>query len=206
VIYDDPDRMVNDLNDGRIDAAVRGDMPSHELMEKLKEIFGISGVQRTVLLQPSGKRMIFVAPAGIDEGNTVSQKYELAVRSTELMRRMGTGGRIAVMSGGRKDDRGRCETVDRSLDDAAELVNMLRKEGYDAYDAEILIENAADEADLIIAPDGITGNIIFRALHFLGNAKALGAPVININKVFIDTSRAKTDYRDSIALAMRLTG
>ena len=39
----------------------------------------------------------------------------------------------------------------------------------------------------------------------VGGAKALGAPVVNTDKVFIDTSRAKTDYRDSIALAMRLT-
>ena len=61
------------------------------------------------------------------------------------------------------------------------------------------------EADFIIAPDGISGNIIFRALHFIAGAKALGAPVINTDKVFVDTSRAKTDYVDSIALAMKLT-
>ena len=61
------------------------------------------------------------------------------------------------------------------------------------------------EADLVIAPDGISGNIIFRALHFIGGAKALGAPVINTDKIFVDTSRAKTDYVDCIALAMKLT-
>lgn len=42
-------------------------------------------------------------------------------------------------------------------------------------------------------------------MHFIGGAKALGAPVVNADKLFIDTSRAKTDYRDSIALAMRLS-
>ncbi len=79
------------------------------------------------------------------------------------------------------------------------------KEGYDAYHSEILLENAVDEADLIIAPDGISGNLLFRSMHFIGGALALGAPVINIGKVYIDTSRAKKDYRDSIMLAMRLT-
>ena len=78
-------------------------------------------------------------------------------------------------------------------------------EGYDAYDAEILLEDIVREADLVIAPDGISGNIIFRALHFIGGAKALGAPVINTDKIFVDTSRAKTDYVDCIALAMKLT-
>jgi len=205
MIYDDPDEMVNDLRDGNIDAAVRGDMSSSKLLPHLKKVFGLSDIQRTVLLEPAGKKMIFVAPVGIDEGWTVDQKYELAVKSVDLMRRIGMNERIAVMSGGREDDKGRNDVVDRTIDDAAELVRMLREKGYDAYDAEILIESAADEADLLIAPDGISGNLIFRTLHFLGGAQALGAPVLNMNKVFVDTSRVKTDYRDSIALAIKLT-
>ena len=205
VIYDDPGKLANDLKKGKIDAAVRGDMSSSKLLPLLKEAFGLSELQRTVLLQPEGKKMIFVAPVGIDEGWTVPQKYELAVSSVKLMRRMGMNERIAVMSGGRDDDKGRNATVDRTIDDAVELVKKLRKDGYDAYNAEILIENAVSEADLLIAPDGISGNLIFRTLHFLGNAKALGAPVLNMDKVFVDTSRVKNDYRDSLALAMHLT-
>ncbi|MCL2607043.1 MAG: methanogenesis marker protein Mmp4/MtxX [Methanomassiliicoccaceae archaeon] len=204
-IYDDPVDLISDLKNGAIDAAVRGDMPSSVLLPLMKETFELSEIQRTVLLEPVGRKMIFVAPAGIDEGRTVHQKYMLAIKNIELMKRIGMGERIAVMSGGREDDRGRDQTVDRTMDDAAELTELLRSKGYDAYDAGILIESAADYADLIIAPDGISGNIIFRTLHFLGNAKALGAPVINMNKVFVDTSRVKTDYRDSIALAMKLT-
>ena len=46
---------------------------------------------------------------------------------------------------------------------------------------------------------------MFRTLHFVGGAQALGAPVVNSDKVFVDTSRVKTDYRDSIALARKLT-
>jgi putative methanogen marker protein 4 len=205
IIYDDPVKLVNDLKSGKIDAAVRGDMSSSELLPLLKKALNLSELQRTVLLEPVGKKMIFVAPVGIDEGWTVPQKYQLAVNSVELMRRIGMNERIAVMSGGRDDDKGRNDVVDRTIDDALELVKKLRSEGYDAYNAEILIESAVDEADLLIAPDGISGNIIFRTLHFLGNAKALGAPVLNTDKVFVDTSRVKTDYRDSIALAMHLT-
>ena len=63
-----------------------------------------------------------------------------------------------------------------------------------------------EDADLIIAPNGITGNLIFRVMHFLGNAPAFGAPLINSDKVFVDTSRVKTDFTDSIVLAMKLAG
>ena len=203
-VYDDPYELVNDLKNGKIDAAVRGDMSSSKLLPLIKDVFKISEIQRTVLMEPFGRKMIFIAPVGIDEGCTIKQKYELAVKSIDLMKRLGMNERIAVMSGGRDDDKGRNDIVDKTINDADELVSLLKNNNYDAYNAEILIESAVDEADLIIAPDGISGNLIFRSLHFIGNAKALGAPVLNMNKVFVDTSRAKTDYRDSIALAIKL--
>lgn len=204
-VYTDPEKLVDDLISGKIDAAVRGDMSSSVLLPLLKKKMGVPELERIVLLEPVGGKLVIAAPVGIDEGWTVDQKYNLAVKSIELMKRIGMGTRIAVMSGGRKDDIGRHPTVDNTIMDALELVDRLNSEGYDAYHAEILIENAVEDADLIIAPDGISGNLIFRTMHLIGGASALGAPIINIDKVFIDTSRAKKDYKDSIALAMRLT-
>ncbi len=204
-VYTDSELLVDDLISGKIDAAVRGDMSSSVLLPLLKKKMGVEELERVVLLEPVGGKLVIAAPVGIDEGWTVQQKYDLAVKSIELMKRIGMGTRIAVMSGGRKDDIGRHPTVDNTIKDALELVDRLNSEGYDAYHAEILIENAVEDADLIIAPDGISGNLIFRTMHLIGGASALGAPIINIDKVFIDTSRAKKDYKDSIALAMRLT-
>ena len=204
-VYTDPEKLVDDLISGKIDAAVRGDMSSSVLLPLLKKKMGVPELERIVLLEPVGGKLVIAAPVGIDEGWTVDQKYDLVVKSIELMKRIGMGTKIAVMSGGRKDDIGRHPTVDNTIKDALELVDRLNSEGYDAYHAEILIENAVEDADLIIAPDGISGNLIFRTMHLIGGALALGAPIINIDKVFIDTSRAKKDYKDSIALAMRLT-
>jgi putative methanogen marker protein 4 len=203
-IYDDPNKLVDDLLSGEIDAAVRGDMSSSELLYALKEKTGVKELERLVILEPRNSRAFFMAPVGIDEGTTVEEKFNIAVKATKLMKELGAGNKIAVMSGGRIDDKGRNEAVDKSIDDAEKLVSMLQKKGYDAYHAEILIEDAVEEADLIIAPDGITGNLIFRTMHFIGDAIAMGAPVLNIDKVFVDTSRVKTDYTDSLILAMKL--
>jgi putative methanogen marker protein 4 len=205
VIYDDPQKLVDDLVDGRIDAAIRGDMSSSVLLPMLKKGLGLDALERVAFIEPMDGRMFILAPVGIDEGWTDDQRFDLAAKSVPLARRVGMGQRIAIMSGGRCEDVGRCKTVDRSIDSARSIAKRLKDAGYDAYHSQILIEDAVQEADIIIAPEGITGNIIFRTLHFVGGAKALGAPVINTDKVFIDTSRAKTDYRDSIALAMRLT-
>lgn len=204
-VYNDPEKLIDDLVTDRIDAAVRGDMSSSILLPILKKKMGVSELERITVLELINGKFIITAPVGIDEGWTIEQKYSLAVNSVKLMKKIGMSTRIAVMSGGRKDDIGRHPVVDRTINDALKLVDMLNNDGYDAYNAEILIEDAVNNADLIITPDGISGNLIFRTMHFIGGVQALGAPIVNINKVFIDTSRAKNSYKDSIALAIRLT-
>ncbi len=204
-IYDDAQEMVDDLVSGRIDAAVRGDLPSDEVMPMLRKAFGLRKLERIVILQPAGGRLLILAPVGIDEGWTEDQRFDIAANAARFAKRLGMESRIAVMSGGRCEDRGRCAAVDRSIDNAISLVDRLIDAGYDAYHCQILVEDAVREAGIIIAPEGITGNIMFRTLHFVGGVQALGAPVVNADRVFIDTSRAKTDYRDSIALARRLS-
>lgn len=204
-IYDNPYELTDDLIKGKIDAAVRGDMSSSILLPILKKSLGLKGLERVAFMEPIGQKLFILAPVGIDEGWTDTQKYDIAVKSAELAKKIGMGTKIAIMSGGRCEDVGRCKAVDRSIESARSIAKRLNEDGYDAYHSQILIENAVRDADIIIAPEGITGNIIFRTLHFVGGARSLGAPVINADRVFIDTSRAKTDYRDSIALAMRLS-
>lgn len=204
-IYDNPEELIDDLMSGTISAAIRGDMSAAMLLPKLKSRLGLKSLERVAFMEPQGGKLIILSPVGIDEGWNDDQRYDLAVRSAKLARKVGMGDRIAIMSGGRCEDVGRCRAVDRSIESARAIVDRLVADGYDAYHSQILIENAVKEADVIVAPEGITGNIIFRTMHFVGCAKALGAPVVNADKLFIDTSRAKTDYRDSIALAMRLS-
>ncbi len=204
-IYDDPEKLAVDLAEGRIDAAIRGDMSSSKLLPIIKAKLGLKSLERIVLMELLSGKMILMAPVGIDEGWTDAQKEELARKCVKMAKKIGLGTKIAVMSGGRCEDVGRCKAVDRSIESARNIVKQLESEGYDVYHCQILIEDAVKNADILIAPEGITGNIIFRTLHFIGGAKALGAPVMNSDKVFVDTSRVKTDYTDSIALAMKMT-
>lgn len=84
------------------------------------------------------------------------------------------------------------------------MAASLRAKGYEARHFTILVEEAVKECDLIMAPDGITGNLMFRSLHFLGGMRAYGAPVVNLNKIFVDTSRSKLDFSDATSLAAGL--
>ena len=205
VVYRDASDMCRDLRSGLIDAAVRGDLPSNEAMSSLKEIFDIPMTQRVAILEPLRGGVFLLAPVGIDEGTNPADREAMAITGSRLMRRLGGEGTVGVMSAGRESDIGRNPQVDRSIAEAMAITESLRSKGLTADHVQITIESALDHHDVIVAPDGIIGNIIFRTLHFLGGAKALGAPVVNIDRVFIDTSRVKEDYCDSIALAYRLS-
>lgn len=200
-IYHDPRQLAKDLLEGRIDAAVRGDLSSNEAMSAVRSVFGVDKVLRAAFLEPAGGRLFLFSPVGIDEGWTIEEKVELARLSVRTLLPIVPRPVVGIMCGGRKSDRGRMDAVDHTIDDATEVVARLVREGIDARDVQILIEDAAKECDVIIAPDGISGNLVFRTLHFLGRGKALGAPVLNIDRPYIDTSRAKESYADSIALA-----
>jgi putative methanogen marker protein 4 len=200
-VYHDPLLLAQDLLSGKIDAAVRGDLGSNQAMSAVRSVFGVHKVLRAAFLEPVGGRMFLFSPVGIDEGWTVEEKIELAKLSVRTLLPITSRPVVGIMSGGRSSDRGRMAEVDRTIDTAAEVVRRLTGEGIDARDVQILIEDASKECDVLVAPDGISGNLVFRTLHFLGNGKALGAPVLNIDRPYIDTSRAKASYADSIALA-----
>jgi predicted methyltransferase MtxX (methanogen marker protein 4) len=173
-------------------------------MRTVKQVFGIDRILRVALLQPLHGPLFFLAPVGVDEGWNISEKLEFIELVGNLLKSLGVRPKVGVMSGGRNTDKGRSPIVDRTMREAEEVVRLALAEGFDCVNAEILIEDAAKSCNIIIAPVGISGNLIFRTLHFLGEGKASGAPILNIDAVFVDTSRAKSDYVDSIALACAL--
>lgn len=194
---DEPcEAMVSDLAAGRIDAAVRGTLPSNDTLKALKRAMGVDHLERIALLEtPDGTRFL-LTPVGIDEGWTARDKLGLIEKGRVIARKFGLSEKVGVVSGGRLGDIGRHPRVDESMAEA-ELVARLGN----ATHCEILIENAVRDCGLIIAPDGISGNLIFRTLVLLGNGYGHGAPVVNIGKIFVDTSRASPDYAKALMLA-----
>ena len=203
-LFIDVEEMVRELRNGKLDAAIRGSLDANLALKAIKQQFGVDHISRMAILQPRNGHMFFFAPVGIDEGRTVSQKVEMVTAGAALMRRLGVEPKVGILSGGRKGDEGRDASVDRSMHDAEDVVTQLLPLGIDSKHYQILIEEAAKDCNMIIAPDGVSGNLIFRTLHFLGDGKALGAVVLNIDPVFVDTSRAKSSYVDSIAMASAL--
>lgn len=192
--------MISDLMAGRIHGAVRGTLPANSTLLALKRATCVDRLLRIALLETAGGRLFLLAPVGVDEGWTISEKLDLIAKGRKIAERFGLPSGVAILSGGRFGDIGRHHEVDKSLA-SGELVAKVAS----AWHAEILIEDAVEECGLIVAPDGISGNLIFRTLTFLGAGKGHGAPVVNIDKIFVDTSRASLNYTNALLLADALS-
>jgi putative methanogen marker protein 4 len=202
--FDSAEKMIAALRSGEVDAVVRGDLSANRAMAEVKAQFSLDHLMRAALMQPKGGRMFFLAPVGVDEGWGVERKLEFIRCSAPLFRQLGIGMEAGVLSGGRLGDIGRSAEVDRTIHEAIEVERLARNEGFDVKHCQILIEEAVRNKNLVIAPDGISGNIIFRTMHLVDGCVSMGAPILNLGNVFIDTSRAKKCYADSIALASAL--
>ncbi len=205
LVSSDPEAaLIRLLKEGKVDGVVRGSLSASVTLKNLKSVMGLQKIMRVSLLKTPDWKFFFFAPVGVDEGWTVEEKVELGVLGADLMRRFGIEPDIGILSGGRLGDRGRSPRVDQSMDDAEEVARLLSSRGIKAKHAEILIEDAVREHNYVIAPDGITGNLIFRSLCLVGGGEGYGAPLVGTDIVYVDTSRAGSGYENAICIASAL--
>ncbi|MGB3907094.1 MAG: methanogenesis marker protein Mmp4/MtxX [Methanomethylovorans sp.] len=199
---DEPEKMMVDLlASGHVDAVVRGTARASDTLSYLKKVLKMEKLHRMALLTTADGTPFFIAPVGIDEGEELADKIEFAKLGSEHIRRFGIEPLLGIISGGRIGDLGRNSRVDRTLADGEFMANQLNNIGIKTKHYTILIEDAIKEANFLIAPDGISGNLIFRTLVFLGCGDGMGAPVLMDKYVFVDTSRVGGHYSKAIMVA-----
>ncbi len=194
--------LVRLLADGEIEGAVRGNLPAGRTMRALAERFDVK-VRRLALLELSGWSFL-LGPVGIDEGETISDRLGLVLDGARFLQHLGVLPKASVLSGGRMEDLGRSERVDRSLAEGELIAARAREAGVEAKHRGILIESCRKD-DIIIAPEGVSGNLIFRTLLLLCSANSFGAPVL-MDKVFVDSSRARGNFDGPIMMASSMVG
>jgi putative methanogen marker protein 4 len=192
--------LVDLLARGEIDGAVRGNLSATRVMRRISKTFEVRVRRLSLLALPEWS--FFLAPVGIDEGDSISDRLNLAVLGAGYLKSMEVDPRVSILSGGRMEDLGRSDRVDRTLAEAELVARLARDAGVRAEHKGILIETCRGD-DLIVAPDGISGNLIFRTLMLLSGARGFGAPVI-MDPVFVDSSRARKSFVGPIILASAL--
>jgi len=109
-----------------------------------------------------------------------------------------------VLSGGRREDKGRSKIVDKTIEEGDRVALTLREKGIEAEHVGITIEEVIGRYSVVLAPDGISGNLLFRALGLLGGWRPWGAPLLTHELVYVDSSRANRSFERQIALASAL--
>ena len=205
LIYNDDD-LIKAVLDDNIDAIVRGSLPASNIMQYLKKHY--PDLSRATYVNGNGHEFL-LSPVGIDEGKTVEEKYEIVLNCIDFLKKVGKKPKIAVLAEGREDDFGRGSEVSNSIIESKKLTKLIQENtSEDVENYFILIEKAINsKANIIIAPNGRVGNIIFRTLVLLNSWPSHGAVTFGIDKVYIDTSRDQSidGYVRSLILADELS-
>jgi putative methanogen marker protein 4 len=203
---DNPEKeIIESLKTHKIDGAIRGGLGSSKFLEAVKGILNVQKINRLALLETIRGYQFFFGPIGIDECNNKSSKILFLDRAIELLRLLDIEPNISILSGGRKGDLGRDSSVDESIKQANQIVThfKMKESSLNICHDEILIENSiTNKANLIIAPNGYSGNLIYRTLVHLGGGKAYGAIYLGLEYIIIDTSRVGDSSEIEGALLM----
>jgi putative methanogen marker protein 4 len=190
ILIESEEELIDMLLNKKVDAAIRGSLSSSNIMGILREKYG-SNICRASFLEVNGHKFLF-APVGIDEGDNLEDKKKIIELGAEFLLKLGIKPEIGILSGGRPQDIGRSPKIDNSIEEGISLTEII-KDKYFIKHYFILIEDAIrNNVNFILAPDGISGNLIFRTLVFLGSGKSHGAITLGINEIFLDTSRSQT--------------
>ncbi|MCS3901084.1 methanogenesis marker protein Mmp4/MtxX [Methanococcus voltae] len=213
----DDDNIYNKSHTDNIDGFVRGNLSSSKIMPEIKSIIANKLKSRfyraSILKNPFTDKNFILAPVGIDEfsfeyNKRIDDKLEfidyivsyLKTQNNTTNKNNTTNIKIGLLSGGRLSDLGRNPSIDNTIYECNDIVKLFEKSKqnntfYDNVDVVhngILIEDYLKEGfDVIIAPDGISGNLIFRSLALVCGLEGCGALLTSKKPInFIDTSRS----------------
>lgn len=205
ILVDNDDEIIKAILDENVNAVVRGSLPASSVMKHLNKEF--NDISRATYINGNGMEFL-LAPVGIDEGQSIEDKLKMAIHCGEFLKSQSKIPKIAVMASGRKGDYGRSNEISKSIDDSEKLTQLIKeKTDFEVINHYILIEQAIkDKCNVIIAPDGIIGNIIFRTLVLVNSWPSCGAITFGIDGIYIDTSRDQNTegYLRSLKLAYLL--
>ena len=223
------DELIEAFKNPEIDAVIRGSLKASKVIKSIKEFKSDKTINRTTYINTEDDESFskdyefLLAPVGIDEGKNIEEKVTLAIQAANFIQYLGKKPKIAILAEGRKDDLGRSERIDESLISSEELTNKLIEtfkeldnfdndsdevsKNYSIKNYYILLEQAIEDGyNILLANDGIFGNIMFRTLVLLDKWPSYGAVTLGIDEIFIDTSRDQTveGYVRSLRLAYNL--
>jgi phosphate acetyltransferase len=213
------DRAVALVREGKASLIMKGSLHTDELMHAvLAKDSGLHTGRRVshvyLMEAASYPKPLLITDAAINISPTLEDKRDIAQNAIDLARIIGIAQpKLAILSA--------VETVSAripSTTDAASLCKMADRgqitgavlDGPLAYDNAIspaaaaekgIVSPVAGNADILLAPDLVAGNILAKQLTFLGGAHAAGV-VLGARVPIILTSRADSEQARVVSCAL----
>jgi len=208
---EEPEKKIfESLNNSTIDSIIRGSLSSNKFLGNLRKFLNTEKTNRLALLETINGHQFFYGPVGIDECSNLEEKIEFIEKALKQFKLLNIEPNISILSGGRRGDLGRDSKIDKSIREGEKIVEIMKIKYPNLLinHHEILIENAVmNKSNLILAPEGISGNLVYRTLVHLGGGKAYGAIYMGLKKAIIDTSRVGeiSEINGAFLLALALS-
>lgn len=151
-----------------------GKRPDPAIYDRIKSETNSDKIFRLAVFLTHKNQLVLAAPCGPDM-NTDLEDLEFCVKTgIQIIENLGIRPAVGIISGGRKGDLGRNETVDKTILDAEALQLKLEKEGINSKHYTILIEDAVKEANFLILPDSLSGEMILKTIAGVGEGQEIG--------------------------------
>ena len=212
IISDNPERKLPELLvNGDFDGIIRGTIDDFKTYENYQDLVGKEKTEKLIelaLLEDAYGRQFFLSDGSNPSGWTKEEKIKNCEGIIEFMKKeLGVKPKIGIITGvrhgtydRRKETReGVIGYLNKNYEDAQEIVDYFKQKGIQIKNYAIELNSAVEDGcNIIVPPNGMVGNQIFRALCLIGGGKILTCSRANIPHPYEDNSRCEKDIEPHI--------
>jgi predicted methyltransferase MtxX (methanogen marker protein 4) len=200
--------LFNLLQEHQVEAIIRGQVSSIPFRDSFNIFYEgriNPGDAFVSVLEDSEGRVFLLSPVTNLRGWNNADKILLINASVGLLAKLGMPVKIGILCFSRAEELSHGKDfLNQTFFAANELVDFF-KEKYDIKNYGIDFDIALGEGcNIIIEPNGGTGNQVIRSLVFLDAIRNYGVPILNADQVIIESMRASEDFSDHLLLAAAL--
>lgn len=209
IVSDQPhETLFNLLKENQVGAIIRGQVssvPFRATFDSFYEGKINPGDALVSVLEDAEGRVFLLSPVTNPRGWNNNDKISLINASVRLLAKLGMPVKIGILCFSREEELAHNEDFLRETFFAAnELVDFF-KDKYAIKNYGIDFDIAlAENCTIIIEPNGGTGNQVIRSLVFLDAIRNYGVPILNADRVIIESMRNSDDFSDHLLLAAAL--
>jgi predicted methyltransferase MtxX (methanogen marker protein 4) len=208
IISADPERKLAEiLVEGKVEGIVRGTLDDFKTYEAYQKMVGKDKTKEMVnliLLADVKGRQFYLSEASNPAGWTREEKIKSCEKIIRFMsEELKMKPKIGCITGVRHETFKRRKNIkkwpisylNQTYKDAQAIVRHFNKKGITAKNYAIELSTAVEDGcNIIVPPNGMVGNQIFRAVSLIGGGRIVICPRINLPHVYEDNSRNEKDF------------